>query len=267
MPLSALLTAATRSFIPSSLVLSGGSLKLPKPLMRWGLVAALAAAALTSGAARATPSSASQADMSVEIKGLPDTSAPGYAIKATVICLNKGPAAAQNASCDVPTAELPAGATVLCTPQPAPNPLPSKSAITCAVAFNAPASGAIQVLARTQSATPDAVMENNRAADSVQLWESADMRATTTLPGTVVGGQPVTVRGVCRNAGPGTASAPSCVISGLPSGATQSCVPSPAPYLFAGCAYHVHIHLHGAQRWAFDHHDHGGLAHARRQTR
>lgn len=56
---------------------------------------------------------------------------------------------------------------------------------------------------------------------------TADMQATSiTLPTTMTVGAPVSGSFSCTNAGPSEATAASCVISGLPAGATTSCTPS-----------------------------------------
>lgn len=56
---------------------------------------------------------------------------------------------------------------------------------------------------------------------------AADMQATSiTLPTTMTVGAPVSGSFSCTNAGPSEATAASCVISGLPAGATTSCTPS-----------------------------------------
>ena len=56
---------------------------------------------------------------------------------------------------------------------------------------------------------------------------AADMQATSiTLPTTMTVGVPVSGSFSCTNAGPSEATAASCVISGLPAGATTSCTPS-----------------------------------------
>ncbi|BDE70054.1 hypothetical protein HQS1_11780 [Delftia lacustris] len=56
---------------------------------------------------------------------------------------------------------------------------------------------------------------------------TADMQASTiTLPTTMTVGAPVSGSFSCTNAGPSEATAASCVISGLPAGATTSCTPS-----------------------------------------
>ncbi len=56
---------------------------------------------------------------------------------------------------------------------------------------------------------------------------AADMQATSiTLPTTMTVGAPVSGSFSCTNAGPSRATAASCVISGLPAGATTSCTPS-----------------------------------------
>jgi hypothetical protein len=67
----------------------------------------------------------------------------------------------------------------------------------------------------------------------------ADMQAVTTAPSTVAQGSTLTVTGTCTNLGATAAGGvlaapariPTCALSGLPAGATQSCSPAPPPAL------------------------------------
>ena len=60
----------------------------------------------------------------------------------------------------------------------------------------------------------------------------ADMQAVTTVPtGPYNAGSPVTVTGVCTNNGPDNPAAPTCVMSGLPAGATASCSAPVSPFI------------------------------------
>nr|WP_168208425.1 DUF11 domain-containing protein [Janthinobacterium tructae] len=60
----------------------------------------------------------------------------------------------------------------------------------------------------------------------------ADMQAVTTVPaGPYNAGSPVTVTGVCTNNGPDNAAAPTCLMSGLPAGATASCSVPVSPFI------------------------------------
>ncbi|MBB5381581.1 MULTISPECIES: DUF11 domain-containing protein [unclassified Janthinobacterium] len=59
----------------------------------------------------------------------------------------------------------------------------------------------------------------------------ADMQAVTTIPaGPYNAGQSITVTGVCTNNGPDPAVAPTCVMSGLPAGATATCSAAAVPF-------------------------------------
>ncbi|MDO8034107.1 hypothetical protein O3297_11845 [Janthinobacterium sp. SUN128] len=60
----------------------------------------------------------------------------------------------------------------------------------------------------------------------------ADMQAVTTVPpGPYNAGSAITVTGVCTNNGPDNAAAPTCVMSGLPAGATPSCSAPVSPFI------------------------------------
>ncbi|WP_161911721.1 DUF11 domain-containing protein, partial [Janthinobacterium sp. Ant5-2-1] len=60
----------------------------------------------------------------------------------------------------------------------------------------------------------------------------ADMQAVTTVPpGPYNAGSPITATGVCTNNGPDNAAAPTCVMSGLPAGATPSCSAPVSPFV------------------------------------
>lgn len=170
-----------------------------------------------------------QADMAVAISGFPATPVAGSPVTGSVTCTNLGPDPAVAPTCNVPAAGLPAGATVVCTPDPATNPLPVGAAITCAVSFTAPATGTVVVNASTTTTTPDPVAPNNSASQTLNVVPQADMRAVTSVPASATAGQPVSVTGTCTNTGPSPAAASSCALSGLPAGATQTCTPSPAP--------------------------------------
>ncbi|KPF69967.1 hypothetical protein IP84_03580 [beta proteobacterium AAP99] len=169
------------------------------------------------------------ADMAVSFTGFPTNAPAGSTVTGTVNCTNLGPDPAVAATCTVPTGNLPAGATVTCTPNPIPNPLAVGSSIACAVSFTAPGTGTVTVTASTSTTTPDPVAANNTSSTPLSFTPQADMRAQTTVPASATAGQPVTVSGTCTNNGPSPAAAPTCVLSGLPTGATQSCTPSPAP--------------------------------------
>jgi large repetitive protein len=167
------------------------------------------------------------ADMAAAVSGFPANPPAGSTASGTVTCTNNGPSAAANANCAV--GGLPPGATVNCTPN---NPVPSLavgSAITCAVSYPVPASGSVTVTGTATTSTSDPNSPNNTAQSTATVTPQADMRAVTSVPASATAGQPVTVSGVCTNAGPSAAASPTCALSGLPTGATQTCTPAPAP--------------------------------------
>lgn len=168
-----------------------------------------------------------QADMQATVAGFPATAPAGSTVSGTVTCTNNGPSPSAAPTCAVTT--VPAGATVNCLPNPAPNPLAVSASVVCAVSFTVPASGGVTVTGTAGSTTADPIPSNNTAQQSVGSVPQADMAATTTVPSSVAAGQPVTVSGTCTNNGPSSAAAPSCSLSGLPPGATQSCLPNPVP--------------------------------------
>jgi large repetitive protein len=108
------------------------------------------------------------------------------------------------------------------------------SKITCSSTFVVPASGTLAITTSALSSTEDPLPGNNDNTKSVLITPQADMRALTTLPvGPVLAGQPVTVTGTCTNFGPSDAVAPTCVLTGLPAGSSQSCTPNPVPGVLA----------------------------------
>jgi large repetitive protein len=170
-----------------------------------------------------------QSDMQAAVSGFPSLANAGDLVTGTVTCANNGPSPAANATCLV-SAIPAAGVTVNCTPNPAPNPLPVGGSISCSVSYTAPSTGApLTITGVAGSANSDPVPANNTAQGTVNTVPQADVVATTTVPASVNAGQPVSVSGICVNNGPSPAAAPSCALSGLPPGATQSCTPNPIP--------------------------------------
>lgn len=87
------------------------------------------------------------------------------------------------------------------------------------------ASGAVGTGSLTMPDAPVSCTISNRRLQ-------ADMQAVTTLPaGPFNAGASITVTGVCTNNGPDNAAAPTCVMSGLPAGATASCSAPVAPFV------------------------------------
>ena len=166
------------------------------------------------------------ADMQATVLTLPASMAVGMPVSGSFSCTNAGPSPATAASCAI--SGVPAGASVSCTPSvPTGSPLASGASIACTVGFTPTAGGSFTALVTASSGTPDPVAANNTTSRPYSPVERADMQATAvTLPMTMTVGVPVSGSFSCTNAGPNPAVAASCVISGLPAGATSSCTPS-----------------------------------------
>ncbi|QTD45786.1 prealbumin-like fold domain-containing protein [Ottowia testudinis] len=167
----------------------------------------------------------SAADMQATLSGFPANAAPGSTVTGTLTCTNVGTQPATAPTCAA--SGLPPDAVVTCTPNPAPDPLAAGAAITCQVSYKQPAGTGVSVTGTT-GATNDGNAANNTASQPVPT--PADMSAA--LSGFPVGaptGQPVTGTLTCTNVGGQPATAPKCEVSGLPSNAVVTCVPSPAP--------------------------------------
>jgi hypothetical protein len=166
-----------------------------------------------------------QADMQVILSGFPngDISA-GATVTGTITCKNAGPSAATSASCT--HSGLPSGATMLCAPSSPANILAVGSEMKCSVSFVAPTTASVQLTATAANTVNDPNTGNNEKSQTWNVTPSADMIGTVTLPASASAGQTITVTGTCTNAGPSTATAATCVLSGLPSGATQTCTPT-----------------------------------------
>lgn len=194
--------------------------------------------AVTSGAATADPNAGNNttakpiaitpvADMAVSLSGFSSNVLAGSTQTGTLTCVNNGPSVATNATCSA--AGLPPGASVSCNPTSPTTQLLAGAQMVCSVSYTAPTSGGLTVVGNTSSSTKDSNTSNNSASAAVSVTPQADMTAQTTAPSSAVAGQTITVSGVCSNAGPSSAAAPNCQLTGLPAGATQSCLPSPTP--------------------------------------
>jgi uncharacterized repeat protein (TIGR01451 family) len=101
------------------------------------------------------------ANMQASFSGLPEAVTPGARVTLTLSCRNLGPAAARDARCE-PTG-LPTGASVNCTPPSPQATLAAGSAITCSIAFDAPAGPGRLSLSATASASNDPTTANDRS--------------------------------------------------------------------------------------------------------
>jgi uncharacterized repeat protein (TIGR01451 family) len=121
------------------------------------------------------------ADMQAAVSGFPPNAPAGTAVTGTVTCTNNGPSPATGANCGV--GGTPAGATVSCAPNPAPNPLPVGQAITCTVSYTAATSGAVTVTGTATSATPDPILANNTASAQTGVIDAVNDSAAAPVNG------------------------------------------------------------------------------------
>lgn len=175
-----------------------------------------------------------QADLEATVNDFPATADGGTAVTGTLVCKNNGPSPALNPTCSA--FSLPTGATASCLPSPLPSVLAMGDSITCNVSFTAPNGQptVVTITGKAGSDTADPTPGNNSAQQSVDVVPKADMKAVTTVPAVApAAGTNVMVSGLCTNLGPSIATTPTCALSGLPPGASQSCTPSPLPSTLA----------------------------------
>lgn len=173
-----------------------------------------------------------QADLQVVLSGFPRDAAAGSVVNGSAVCSNNGPSEAASPACTVDA--LPPGATVACSPSPAPATLAVGGQISCSVSFTVPATGAVTVSATASATTADPLPGNNRAVAPVTTSPLADMTAQWSgLPPAAAAGASLSGTLTCTNNGPSAAANPSCQPVGLPAGATVNCSPAPAPSTLA----------------------------------
>lgn len=173
-----------------------------------------------------------QADMRA-VATVPATVHAGSTVTVSGVCTNAGPNPASAAACAL--SGLPAGAAVVCTPAPVPNPLAVGSFIACSSTFVAPASGALNVTATASTTTPDPAPANNTDTKTVPLTQAADMRvAIAGIPSGLAAGANVAATVTCTNQGPSLAVNAQCLVSGVPQGAVYSCTPAQGGTLAVG---------------------------------
>jgi hypothetical protein len=162
------------------------------------------------------------ADMASSVVCVPPNPAGGVSTTCTVTCTNNGPGTAVGPLCNITNAaSLPGSPAVTCTPNPLPATLANGVAVSCAVTFNAPNSGAVTVNGGT-GATNDnnggtnltAVGTNNPSSTQFNVVP-ADMTPTlSNLPAAVGPGQSYTgLTLTCNNIGTSTANSATCAPS------------------------------------------------------
>lgn len=170
------------------------------------------------------------ADMSVDLSGLPLTATVGVAYSGVVKCTNSAAAttAATAATCTI--SGLPAGVLPgVCTPLP-PATVAAGTSITCPVS-GFPTTAGPAIVNVTTGATNDTVTANDAASATIIVAGSADMSPNLAgLPGNATVGQMYSGTIVCGNSATATAAATAakCAIGGLPPGIVAgTCAPTP----------------------------------------
>jgi uncharacterized repeat protein (TIGR01451 family) len=118
------------------------------------------------------------ADMQAVLAGFPANATAGVPVSGTLTCTNNGPSPAADPTCVA--GGLPAGATVSCTPTPAPNSLAVGASITCAVTYTPAATGAVTVNGEAGSSTFDPNRANNVVSATTGVIDAVN--DTATLP-------------------------------------------------------------------------------------
>ena len=169
------------------------------------------------------PGSAS--DMAVSLTGFPSTVTAGQMVNGTVSCLNLGPTGATGPSCAVTGLPASPDTSVVCTPNPIPDPLEVGGLISCAVSYRAP-SGDVTITG-TANASNDINAANNQASLLV-TGSASDMSANLIgFPtGPINPGSTVTGKLICTNNGPDSATTAICNVNGLPPNSTVLCSPT-----------------------------------------
>jgi uncharacterized repeat protein (TIGR01451 family) len=178
-------------------------------------------------------------DTTSTISCTPTTPSAGATVTCTLTCTNNGPGAAINGSCGFSGA-LPAGVTSNTCAVPATaasQVVGAAGALSCVVAFPAPASGTYQVTGGS-SADNDSnggvtrTAGNNPSSASGVLIPPPQPDTTSTIsctPTTPGAGATVTCTLICTNNGPGPALNGSCGFTGvLPAGVTSNTCAVPA---------------------------------------
>lgn len=170
-------------------------------------------------------------DMSASLSGFPATVLENDPVTGTLTCTNAGPDDAYDVICNVNG--LPPGSSPpVCTPTSPQASLAPGASISCSVSYTAPDPVTDPVtLVGATSATNDSNQSNNSATLTVPGPFSDMAVSLTGFPDTITAGQLVTGTVSCLNLGPTGATAPSCAVSGLPSGSDTSvvCTPDPIP--------------------------------------
>lgn len=118
------------------------------------------------------------ADMSATLSSFPPNAPAGQTVTGTLTCTNEGPGDAIAPRCAV--TGLPQGATVTCTPDPAPATLAVGASMRCAVTYTQPASGDVTVVG-TAGAQNDTNPANNVATQVIGTPQPAIPQPVPTL--------------------------------------------------------------------------------------
>ncbi|KDB53711.1 hypothetical protein X805_06890 [Sphaerotilus natans subsp. natans DSM 6575] len=173
-----------------------------------------------------TPS-ATSADLSVAITGVPPTAAPGTPVTGTLTCTNAGPDAALQATCaggaGTTTSNCRVGGVAVMLPLAS---LAAGQAIVCDIGATTPASGRLTVPATTGAANDTNASNNSTSVEVVVLVEPDLAVSKSHAPPTLVEGQVGRYTIVVRNASTSSATNASyTVVDTLPAGMTVASVP------------------------------------------
>lgn len=166
------------------------------------------------------------ADMEIHVPTSVTSARPGDAIQLRVLCGNRGPNAASNASCQF--VGPPPGTQILCSPGDQVASLAANAMISCDLDFVMPSDGSdLHISATAGSTTLDPVTGNEIA----EIWIAAlplppqiDLQAEVRdFPSFAEPGDAITGALHCVNNGPDAAVSVNCRPLGLPVGSTVSC--------------------------------------------
>jgi hypothetical protein len=179
------------------------------------------------------------ADMAVDLSGLPLTATAGVAYSGVVKCTNSAAATAAATAATCTVAGLPAGVLVgACTPLP-PATVVAGTSISCPVA-GTPTTPGPAVVTVTTAAANDSNTANDMATATISVAGSADMTVDLAgLPATGTVGQPYSGTVLCVNLASSTAAATAgtCTVTGLPPGVlVGACTPVPPATVAIGSA-------------------------------
>jgi uncharacterized repeat protein (TIGR01451 family) len=151
---------------------------------------------------------------------------PGDSVEVITYCVNNGPDAAVNATCDITVENPPSDIETVCTP-PTATTLQRGEGISCKTTFTM-GDDPVTITTEADSETPDPDRSNNKHRTRVGPPATADMEAGGPDPIQANPGTPVEVITTCTNKGPQEAMNPSCTVTVTNPPADRQTVCTPA---------------------------------------